>query len=117
MLGVFMGIVPVWGYQMAIAFLLAHLFKLNKVITLVASNISIPPMIPFILFGSYATGAWLLGRVLNFSVENMSFEFVMSSLLQYLLGSIVFAVVCGLLAGLVCYTLLIIFRKPKTVAL
>ena len=117
MLGVFMDIVPVWGYQMAIAFLLAHLLKLNKVITLVASNISIPPMIPFILFGSYASGACLLGRTLNFSIENMSFEFVMSSLLQYLLGSIVFAVVCGLLAGLICYMLLIIFRKPKTVVL
>lgn len=117
MLGVFMGIVPVWGYQMALAFLLAHLLKLNKVITLVASNISIPPMIPLILFGSYATGAWLLGRALNFSVENMSVEFVMNSLVQYVLGSIVFAVACGLAAGLVCYTLLIIFRKPKTAVL
>ncbi len=117
MLGVFMGIVPVWGYQMMIAFLLAHLLKLNKVITLVASNISIPPMIPIILFGSYATGARLLGRALNFSVENMSLEFVMSSLLQYVLGSIVFAMACGLVAGLLCYMLLIIFRKPKTAVL
>lgn len=117
MLGVCMGIVPVWGYQMMIAFLLAHLLKLNKVITLVASNISIPPMIPFILFGSYATGAWLLGRTLNFSLDNMSLEFVMNSLFQYVLGSIVFAVACGLLAGMVCYPLLLIFRKPKTVVL
>lgn len=117
MLGVFMGIVPVWGYQMMIAFLLAHLLKLNKVITLVASNISIPPMIPFILFGSYATGAWLLGRTLNFSLDNISLEFVMDSLFQYVLGSIVFAVVCALLAGVVCYPLLLIFRKPNTVVL
>jgi glycosyltransferase involved in cell wall biosynthesis len=117
MLGVFMGIAPVWGYQMALAFLLAHLLKLNKAITLVASNISIPPMIPFILFGSYATGARLLGNALDFSVESMSLEFVMNSLVQYLLGSIVFAVACGLLAGLVCYTLLVIFRKPKTAGL
>ena len=117
MLGVFMGIVPVWGYQMMIAFLLAHLLKLNKVITLVASNISIPPMIPFILFGSYATGARMLGRTLNFSVDNMSLEFVMNSLLQYVLGSIVFAVACSLLAGVICYPLLIIFRKPKTAVL
>ncbi|MDO5665327.1 MAG: DUF2062 domain-containing protein [Bacteroidia bacterium] len=115
MLGVFMGIVPVWGYQMALAFLLAHLLKLNKVITLVASNISIPPMIPFILFGSYATGAWLLSKELNFSISSISLEFVMNSLVQYVLGSIVFALICSLLVGLLSYVLLKIFRKPKTV--
>lgn len=113
MLGIFMGIIPIWGYQMITAFLLAHLLKLNKVITLVASNISIPPMIPFILFGSYATGAWLLDKPLNFSIDAMSLEFVMSSLLQYILGSVVFAVICSLVIGLISYVLLKIFRKPK----
>ena len=57
MFGVFMGIVPIWGYQMIVAGVLAHLMGLNKVITIVASNISIPPMIPFLLFGSY--GYWI----------------------------------------------------------
>lgn len=114
MLGVFMGIVPIWGYQMATAFLLAHLLKLNKVITLVASNISIPPMIPFILFGSYAVGAWVLGQPLNFSIDKMSMEFVMNSLMQYIIGSVVFALICSSLVGLVCYVLLKVFRKPKT---
>ncbi len=113
MLGIFMGIVPIWGYQMAAAFLLAHILKLNKVITLVASNISIPPMIPFILFGSYATGAWILSRPLDFSISSMSLEFVMNSLFQYVLGSIVFAVVCSLVLGLTCYILLKIFRKSN----
>ena len=51
MLGVFMGIVPAWGYQMLITLFLAHLFRLNKVIAIVAANISIPPMIPFLLYG------------------------------------------------------------------
>lgn len=114
MLGIFMGIVPIWGYQMAVAFLLAHLLKLNKVITLVASNISIPPMIPFILFGSYATGAWLLSRPLNFSVQTISMEFVMNSLFQYVVGSVAFAIICSLLAGLVSFALLTVFRRPKT---
>ncbi len=111
MLGIFMGIIPVWGYQMALAFLLAHLLKLNKVVTLVASNISIPPMIPVILFGSYATGAWILGNPIDFSMRKMSLEFVMNSLWQYLLGSVIFAAICSLLFGLIGYILLEIFRK------
>ena len=51
MLGVFMGIVPIWGYQMLATLFLAHVLKLNKVIAIVAANISIPPMIPFLLYG------------------------------------------------------------------
>lgn len=114
MLGIFMGIIPVWGYQMALAFLLAHLLKLNKIVTLVASNISIPPMIPVILFGSYATGAWILGNPIDFSMRKMSLEFVMNSLWQYLLGSVIFAAICSLLFGLIGYILLEIFRKQQT---
>lgn len=117
MFGVFMGIVPIWGYQMIVAVFLAHLLGLNKVITLVASNISIPPMIPFILFGSYATGAWILQRPFTLALHEVTFETIGNSLLQYLAGSMVFAVVCGLVAGLVCLLLLSVFRKPDRVAL
>lgn len=113
MFGVFMGIVPVWGYQMILAGVLAHLMGLNKVITIVASNISIPPMIPFLLFGSYATGGWILGRPVTLSLHEVTFETVKDSLLQYLAGSMVFAVICGLLAGIVCLILLSLFRKPE----
>jgi uncharacterized protein (DUF2062 family) len=43
----------------------AHFLKLNKVLVLVFANISIPPMIPFILYGSFATGAFVLGIPLD----------------------------------------------------
>ena len=44
--GVFMGIIPIWGYQLITAIALAYLLRLNKLIVIVAANISIPPMIP-----------------------------------------------------------------------
>lgn len=115
-LGVCMGIVPVWGYQMVLAALIAHLLGLNKVITLVASNISIPPMIPFILFGSYATGAWVLQRPLSLSLHEVTFDTVKDSLVQYLAGSLLLAFVCGAAAGLLCLLLLSLFRKPVSSA-
>ena len=111
--GVFMGIVPVWGYQMIVAFALAHFMKLNKWIVLVASNISIPPMIPFILFGSYVTGGILLGNSVLPQFDAISFETVRNDLLQYLLGSVVFAFVCGLISWLVSFLLLFAFRKKE----
>lgn len=114
MFGVFMGIVPFWGYQMILAGVLAHFMGLNKVITLVASNISIPPMIPFLLFGSYATGGWILNRPVTLTLHEVTFDAIRDSLVQYLAGSVVFAILCGLLAGLVCITLLSVFRKPES---
>ena len=50
-LGLFFGIAPIWGYQMIVAAAVAHWLRLNKAITLLASNISIPPVMPFILYG------------------------------------------------------------------
>ncbi len=114
--GVFMGIVPVWGYQMIIAFALAHFMKLNKWIVLVASNISIPPMIPFILFGSYVTGGILLGNNVLPQFDTISFETIRNDLLQYLLGSVVFAFVCGIIVWLVSFLLLSFFRKKRNIA-
>ena len=59
--GIFMGIIPIWGFQLVAAIFLAILFKLNKPIVIVAANISIPPMIPVIIFLSYKMGAFWMG--------------------------------------------------------
>jgi glycosyltransferase involved in cell wall biosynthesis len=111
-LGIFMGIAPVWGWQMAIALALAILFKLNKAITLVASNISIPPLVPFILIASYFTGGLILDRndVLNLD-SGITMEFVKKNLFQYIIGSLVFGAAMSILSGLITWLLLHIFRK------
>jgi glycosyltransferase involved in cell wall biosynthesis len=111
-LGIFMGVAPVWGWQMAIALALAILFKLNKVITLVASNISIPPLIPFILIASYFTGGLILGHheALDFD-SGITMEFVKKNFWQYIVGSLVFGMVLSIFTGIVTWVLLHIFRK------
>lgn len=111
-LGVFMGIAPVWGWQMAIALLLAALLRLNKAITVIASNISIPPMIPPIIFASYVMGGFFLknSKILDYSSE-ITLEFVKDNVLQYLLGAVVFGLIMGILAGLLALLLLTIFRR------
>lgn len=107
--GVFSGIIPIWGYQMVIAGFTAHFMKLNKVVALVFSNVSIPPMIPFILYGSMAMGAMLLNIENNIIIEELSFEAVKMNIWQYLLGSFALAItasatvfVVSLLAMTIC---------------
>jgi glycosyltransferase involved in cell wall biosynthesis len=116
-LGVLCGILPVWGYQMALALVLAYILRLNKFISLVSSNISIPPMIPLILFSSYITGKILLGSG-SVAVENSSkidYSFIKVHLQEYIVGSIVLAVVSSLVVGFITYILLLVFRKKNII--
>lgn len=112
MLGAFMGVAPLWGWQMAIALGLAIAFKLNKVITLAVSNISIPPMIPIILYLSYITGGLVLGNGIGIKfTTDITFEFVAENLYQYVIGSLIFGVILAIVLGLITYIALLIFRK------
>lgn len=111
--GCFMGILPIWGYQMVLAYVLASFFKINKWIVIVASNISLPIFMPFILLGSYATGGLILGKQVSPSLSEISLEYVMQDLLQYLIGSLVFAIIVAILSWVVTFILLKIFRTHK----
>lgn len=110
-LGVFFGIVPLWGYQMISAGVAAHFLRLNKVIAVLWSNISIPPMIPFILYGSYLTGALFLEGELSLSLSDMTLSNLRRDLIQYIVGSFIFATFCGVITTVGSYLIMLIFRK------
>jgi glycosyltransferase involved in cell wall biosynthesis len=111
--GVFMGIVPIWGFQLLVGIALAVLMRLNKVLFVIAANISIPPMIPLIIFLSYKAGAYWMGEKavsLSFS-EGISLQTIRLNLTQYLYGSITLALIAGVLFGLLTWGLLSLKRK------
>lgn len=115
-LGIFTGILPIWGFQLLLAIALAHLFRLSKLITGVAANISIPPNIPALLFLSYITGGIVLGTGSSIrfspSLTVKSFE---TNLMQYIVGAIVLSVVAGIVSGIITYIILKIFRKKRII--
>ncbi len=116
--GVFMGIIPIWGFQFLTALIVAHFLKLNKAIVGLAAQISIPPMIPLLLYGSLKTGQILLGREVSetISTDTLTLETikqliqeylfsgkVLLHFYEYLLGSMVFAAIMALLFGTITY--------------
>jgi len=116
--GVLMGIIPIWGFQMLAAVFLAIPLRLNKALVLIASNISIPPMIPLIIFGSYKMGAIWMGAntgSLEFS-RNISMESIRNNLKQYILGSATLAILAGSIIGLLAFGLLKLFKKKAVLA-
>jgi uncharacterized protein (DUF2062 family) len=115
-LGIFMGIVPIWGFQLITAIALAHLFRLSKFIVIVAANISIPPMIPLILYLSYITGGWIMRTGSDIALtRELSLQTFENNLLQYVFGSLVFAMILSLSTGLIAFVVLKITRKNRGV--
>ncbi len=111
--GFFMGIFPVWGYQMLLGLAIAHVLKLNKALFLVAANISLPPLIPFIIYGSYKVGAGLVSDPrdeLLFTSE-ITFDLVKDNLFQYVLGAVALALVAGVFGFITTYITVTLTRK------
>ena len=113
-LGLFFGIAPLWGLQTVTALAIAHFLRLNKAITLLASNISIPPMMPFILYTALALGHWM------FTGENLGFDFsptqmtrarALEYLWQWLAGSVALAALVAGFGTLITYGVARLVRK------
>lgn len=106
--GLFWGLSPFWGFHTAGAVVTAIFFKLNKPITILASNISIPPVIPFLIFGSYKVGGWWLGaNAMHIQFDKLlSPEAIQKNLLQYVIGSLTIAIVVPFIAGVSIYLFL-----------
>lgn len=115
-LGVFIGISPFWGFQTVLLFTFAALLRLNKVIAYLASNVSFPPFIPFVIYGSLKMGSFFVAGdntlVLDSSV---TFDDIQKNATQYIAGSLILASVSALSAGFISYLLLSAFSSKKKI--
>lgn len=111
-LGVFIGIIPIWGFQTVAVLFLAVSFKLNKLLAFAASNVSIPPMIPIIVISSLYLG----GLFTNHNIDQEEYSNVVdfkNHLIEYLLGSFVLATTAAILVGTISYFILISIQRKR----
>ncbi|WP_295675852.1 DUF2062 domain-containing protein [uncultured Mucilaginibacter sp.] len=109
-LGVFLGIIPIWGFQTISAIFLSVFFRLNKAFVLIFSHISLPPLLPLVIFLSYKAGSlWMPG---NFhgtgSTQNLN-----AHLQQYIYGSISLAAVAAVVTGWLTFATLKFIKFVK----
>jgi len=109
-LGVFIGLSPLWGLQTIVVLFLAFIFRLNKLIAFAFSNVSLPPLIPFIIYGSMKIGSYMLGRPEPQIFEADKFEsyktFISNNLSEYLTGSFILSIGCAAIFGILTFLLL-----------
>lgn len=113
-LGVLFGILPVWGFQTFLTIFFAVTFRWNKVLAFAFSNISIPPMIPLIIWLSLKVGGFVVPGLSTFSFDKeITFSMIQDHFLQYLIGSVILAVSSAFLFGIGSYFLLSVFGKKE----
>jgi uncharacterized protein (DUF2062 family) len=88
-LGVTFAILPIWGFQMLAAVAVATLCKLNKFLTAVATHVSPPPVVPFVIFLSFETGKlFTANRAVSLRIDSsLTLKSIQMNLFQYIYGS------------------------------
>lgn len=113
-LGIFIGLCPLWGFHTIIVLFLAVILRLNSAIAFAFSNISLAPFIPFVLYASLITGAFITGEELHFTFDEMVVNFgFFTHLKTYIIGSITLSILGALVFGFSGYLILKLFDRKK----
>lgn len=112
-LGFFFGVLPIWGFQLLVGIPTSIFLRMNKVLFIAAANISLPPLIPFIIFFSYLMGQpFFDNEMISFDkIAELSLENIHDNFIQYVTGAIILSIVLGLLGFLTSLAVLSIVRK------
>jgi len=115
--GFFIGIVPIWGFQLLVGIPTAIFLRLNVAIVVASANVSFPPMNILWMYLSYKFGGYFVANpsnelTLNFQLSHNDF---MKFMHQFIVGGVVLSMFSGFIAGLTTYSLLSIFRRNPVV--
>ncbi|MFY1045155.1 DUF2062 domain-containing protein [Chryseobacterium sp. GP-SGM7] len=105
-MGVFVGFLPFGGYHTLLVISLSVVFKLNKVLAFIASNVSLPPFIPFIIVASLFLGSPFVSGDGDIFNQEWNFDLVKNNVLQYVIGSLILATSMSLISGIATYLFL-----------
>lgn len=97
--GIFIGIVPIYGFQTLAAIGLALLFRLNKPLTVACTFINNPLLLPFIIFSSVELGCLLRRgtfQPLSFAdLAGMRGHINKEQFLIWIVGSVALGIIAG----------------------
>lgn len=105
-LGVFIGFSPFWGVHTFLVISLSVLFKLNKVLAFVSSNVSLPPFVPFIIAASLFLGSPFVEGNSNILSQDLNFELIKNNFVQYIIGSMILATVMSAVSWIAVFIFL-----------
>jgi uncharacterized protein (DUF2062 family)/SAM-dependent methyltransferase len=119
-LGIFIGIIPIYGFQTVTALGVAALFRLNKPLTVAATFINNPLFLPVILFSSVELGCLLwtgsFPRLDMASLVAMRHHLNKEQFLIWIVGSVALGVLVGAIGAIIAAAVARRHRKLRTPA-
>ncbi len=116
-LGVFIAVIPIYGFQTLASIGLSHILKLNKAIVFTASNISLPPMVFGLIYANYQTGYFLFNGSfktdLGLSSELIDINNLGDNLFLFILGSIVFGLLLSAFVWILARVILLVIPNQN----
>lgn len=100
---------PFWGFHTLLAVLLSWVFRLNKILTIGFSAITIPPLVPVIVAAQVGLGGFLLGgkdSIKNTIGNGISLSSILNTGAHLLVGGILLAVMVGVISYIAALYLL-----------
>lgn len=111
-LGVFISFTPFFGLHTPMALVAAFIFRLNKITCITGAWINTPLTVVPVLAASYGIGFRLLGeKPLPLSFSDLSWKALEPYAASLLVGSSILGFVAACLAYLLCYRLVLRFRR------
>lgn len=115
-LGVFIGVIPIWGGQIISGIASAQFFKLNKPLVIIGTHINVTPLFPIIAFLSLKIGFLFSNQGIAFSgISQINFELLRTYFWYFLIGSIPVAAITAVLFGFITYGTINLFNYFKQV--
>lgn len=111
--GVFFGMLPIYGFHGLSAIAVAYLTGLSKAISFVFTRISFPLVAPFIITAEYIVGSWVMGEKPNFHFLSYTPDQALALGKNFIIGSIICAIVCSLVSFIVTKTILEVTQRAK----
>lgn len=117
-LGVFIAVIPAYGFQSLLAIGLSHILKLNKAIVFTATNISWPPMVFAIIYANYQTGYLIFNGNFNANLSMSSDLVDMNSLGEniyiFITGSVIFGIILSSITWVLSKLILSSIKKDAS---
>ncbi len=111
-LGCVVGSTPFYGFHLPLCVAVATLFRVNRAVTYFGANISIPPLLPFILFGSLQLGTLVLdGHWLPIRLSSMESLDPWTFAEHWLVGGVLLGSMIGAVLGLTTYAIARRYRR------
>lgn len=115
-LGVVIGCSPFYGLHLPLCLVFAWLLRLNRGLTYLAAHISLPFLLPFLLFGELQVGHWLRGGgTLPFQLSELRQLDPWQFGIDLLLGSAVVGVSLALPLALLTYRAAVARRREPRI--